>query len=189
MSDTESEQSEQHKPSPDWLVPDVVEIFEQAVPNYEECKNAKQRGTVIKDIKSNIVTTLDDAGIECPKDLTQVLSFWFCIAHMLIPAQIIVDYLTKHAVLENNVQLGPAGLSQRRWTARQVFVSLHKTEIRLACDKLAGTTERQDKSWLAKYQPAAKELYDALEEDEIEELQQTATEWSQYGPSDEVKLE
>jgi hypothetical protein len=102
---------------------------------------------------------------------------------------LIVDYLTERAVLNNVKQLGPAGLSQRRWTARQVFVHLHKDKIRHACDELAGTTERQKPSWLSKYQPATKQLYDALDDDDVEELCQKANEWNRYGPSEDIQLE
>jgi hypothetical protein len=100
-----------------------------------------------------------------------------------------VDYLTERAVVTNIKQLGPAGVSQRRWTARQVFVHLHKDDIRLACDELAGTTERQKPSWLSKYQLATKQLYDALEEEDVEELRQKADEWNRYGPSEDIQLE
>jgi hypothetical protein len=68
-------------------------------------------------------------------------------------------------------------------------VHLHKDDILLACDELAGTTERQKPSWLSKYQLATKQLYDALEEEDVKELHQKADEWNRYGQSEDIQLE
>jgi hypothetical protein len=109
--------------------------------------------------------------------------------YMLTGQQVIAEYLENNSVVNDDKQLGPAGLPQRNWTARQVFVAENRESICVLCNELAGTTERQGKEWLAKYQPAVKQLFGELDEDAVEALRQTAVEWNRYGPSGQVQDE
>jgi hypothetical protein len=82
MSDSDSGQSERET-TPEWFTSNVEELFTQAVPTYEECKNARQRERVINNLKKTVISALDDGGIKCPKNLSQVfknLLFLICIA-------------------------------------------------------------------------------------------------------------
>jgi hypothetical protein len=188
MSDAEFEQSLSTESSPEWcLQKDVLDILNGALSNYDECKNAKQRSTVIKALNISLSTLLEAEGIPLPKDLSAVgLHIHRC--HLdLILLQVIGDYLEEHSTVDDGKQLGPAALKPRKWTTRRVFVTENQDRISHLCDQLACTSDRQNKDWIPQYQRAVNQLFEELSEDEAESLRQTAVEWNQYGPSEQVQ--
>jgi hypothetical protein len=73
MSDHKSEQALHMEASTGWLTsPDVVEVLTEAVPNYEDCKTATERNTVIKTVKRDLSALLGDRSITLPKNISAV---------------------------------------------------------------------------------------------------------------------
>jgi hypothetical protein len=101
--------------------------------------------------------------------------------------QVIRGYLEDHSTVDDGKQLGPAALKPRKWTARKVFVAENRDRISDLCDQLAGTSDRQNKDWIPQYQRAVNQLFEELSEDEAELLRQTAVEWNQHGPTEQVQ--
>lgn len=80
------------------------------------------------------------------------------------------------------------------WTARRLFGTYHDTEVKERAAKLALTRPREenwtdDKAAFAAYQPALKELWEELDDEEKEKYQTEAAEANTVGLPDEKRRE